>query len=427
MPYRIAGIDVHKRMLAVVIADIAVEGEYSFERRKFGVGASELQALAAWLIEREVQEAVMESTAQYWRPLWAVLEQFWRPVMQQRPGAGPMSGKLHLAKAHSNRGPRGRKNDYRDGERIIKRLAAQELVLSYVPDPEQRLWRTLTRRKHQLTRDKVRFQNRLESLLEQMHIKLSGVVSNLLGVSARRMLQALADGATDPAAVASLADPTLRATADQLRNALAACVEMPAVYRRLLQMELEQLRFLEAQMAKLDQETGQLLQAHSQPVERLAEVPGLGVESAHQIIAEVGPTAAAFPSPKHLASWVGVCSGENISAGQTHSRRSPKGNRNMRRVLNQAAHAAVKMKGTIFQVVFARLLRRMDYKKAIWTIAHRMCRLVWKILHQEVRYQEHGEAVSERAKQQHLWRMIKALRKAGYRVDSTSHEHPLPA
>ena len=234
MPYRIAGIDVHKRMLAVAIADVAVEEQYVFERRKFGVGASELRSLAAWLVEQEVQEAVMESTAQYWRPLWAELEQHWRPVMQQRPGAGPLSGKLHLAQAHSNRGPRGRKNDYRDAERIVKRLAAQELVLSYVPDPEQRLWRTLTRRKHQLTRDKVRFQNRLESLLEQMHIKLSGLVSDLLGVSARRMLQALADGKTDPAAVAALADPNLRATPEQLCDALEACVEMPAVYRRLL-------------------------------------------------------------------------------------------------------------------------------------------------------------------------------------------------
>lgn len=180
MPYRIAGIDVHKKMLAVVIADVAVEGEYSFERRKCGAAPSELQRLAGWLVEQEVPEAVMESTAQYWRAVWATLEQCWMPVMQRREGAGPMAGKLHLAQAPSNRAPRGRKNDFRDAERLLRRLVAQELVRSLVPDPEQRLWRTLTRRKAQLVKDRVRFQNRLEALLEQMHIKLSGVVSDLL-------------------------------------------------------------------------------------------------------------------------------------------------------------------------------------------------------------------------------------------------------
>lgn len=427
MPYRIAGIDVHKKMLAVAIADVAVEGEYTFQRRKFGVGASQLQALAAWLAAQGVQEVVMESTAQYWRPLWAELEQSWRPALRAQPGAGPLSGKLHLAKAHSNRGPRGRKNDFRDAERIIKRLVAQELILSYVPEPEQRLWRTLTRRKYQITRERVRFRNQLEALLEQMHIKLSGLVSDLLGRSARRMLQALADGQTSPAAVAALADPNLRATPEQLRDGLAACGQLPAVYRRLLQMELEQLEFMEAQMAQLDREMAQLLQPHSEAVERLAEVPGLGVDSAQQIIAEVGPAAAVFPSAKALASWVGVCSGENITAGEAHSRRSPKGNRAMRRVLNQAAHAAVKVKGSIFEVTFRRLKSRMEYAPAIWAIAHRLCRLVWKILHQGVRYQERGALVSEKARLVRLARMVRELNKAGYRIEPPALRHPLPA
>lgn len=416
MPYRIAGIDVHKKMLAVVIADVAAEGEYSFERRKFGAAPSELQRLARWLVEQEVQEAVMESTAQYWRAVWATLEQYWMPVMQHREGAGPMAGKLHLAQAQSNRGARGRKNDFRDAERLLRRLVAQELVLSFVPDPEQRLWRTLTRRKAQLMQDKVRFHNRLESLLEQMHIKLSGLLSDLLGVSGRRMLQALAQGATDPAAVAALADPTLRATREQLCDALAACIDLLPVYRRLLKMEMEQLEFLEQQMDKLEREIAQSLQAHSAAVERLAAVPGLGVESGQQIIAEIGPTAAVFVSPKHLASWVGVCPGEEVTAGEAHSTRSPKGNRNMRRLLNQAAHAAVKMKGSIFEVIFHRLLSRMTYKEAIWTIAHRLCRLIWKILHQGIEYEERGPAVSAKAQRARQAKMIRELTKAGYHV-----------
>lgn len=422
MSYSIAGIDVHKKTLAVVVADVSLEGEYCFERQKFGATPGELRRLAEWLIGCEVQEVIMESTAQYWRPVRGTLEQYWKPVMQRREGAGPMAGKLHLAQAKSNRGPRGRKNDFRDGERLVRRLVAQELVLSFVPDPEPRLWRTLTRRKQQLTKDRVGFQNQLEALLEQMHVKLSGQVSNLLGVSGRRMLEALAEGATDPTAVAALADPGLRATQEQLCDALAACVDLPPVYRRLLKMELEQLQFLEEQMDKLEREIAELLTAHSTAVERLAEVPGLGVESAQQIIAEIGPTAAVFPTEKDLASWVGVCPGEEVTAGESHSTRSPKGNRNMRCLLNQAAHAAVKMKGSIFEVVFHRLLSRMPYKEAIWTIAHRLCRLIWKILHQGVRYEERGPAVSAKAKRRRLTKMIRELTKAGYRVEPTAEQ-----
>ena len=123
----------------------------------------------------------MESTAQYWKPVWGALERYWKPARQQRAGAAKLSGTLHLCQAKSNRGPRGRKSDFADGERMVKRFVAEELVLSFVPDPEQRLWRTVTRRRHQLTRDKIRFQNQLEALLEQAHIKLSSLVSDLSG------------------------------------------------------------------------------------------------------------------------------------------------------------------------------------------------------------------------------------------------------
>jgi transposase len=416
MPYSIAGIDVHKKVLVVVVAEITEQGEWSYERGKFGATASELRRLADWFQQRGVQEVVMESTAQYWRPVWGALEQYWTPVMRQREGAGPMAGKLHLAQAQSNRGPRGRKNDYRDAERLVHRLVAQELVLSFVPDPEQRLWRTLTRRKQQLTQDRTRFQNRLEALLEQMHLKLSSCVTDLLGVSGRRMLQAVAEGGTDPVAVAALADPKLRATPEQLRDSLAACTHLSPVYRRLLKMELKQLEFLEQQMHELEQEITPLLRPYAGAVERLAEVPGLGVESAQQIIAEIGPKAEVFPSEKALASWVGACPGEEVSAGETHSSRSPKGNRALRRLLNEAAHAAVKMKGSIFEVVFKRLQPRLKYKEAIWAIAHRLCRLIWKILHQGVRYEERGPAVSAKSQRRRLAKMVRELKRAGYQV-----------
>src|SRR5438552_13278570 len=238
MSYRIAGIDVHKKMLAVVVADVAVDGEYQFERRRVATSPAQLRSLAEWLAEREVEEAVMESTAQYWRPVWEALERYWQPIRRQREGASPMSGTLHLAQAQSNRGPHGRKRDFPDAERLIKRLVAQELTLSFVPDAEQRLWRTVMRRKYQVTRNRVQLQNRLESLLEEAHIKVSSLVSDLLGASARRMLQALADGETDAATLAGLASRRLHARPDQLCDALGACTNLHPVYRRLLTLAL---------------------------------------------------------------------------------------------------------------------------------------------------------------------------------------------
>jgi len=427
MPYRIAGIDVHKRMLAVVIADVTVGGGYEFERRRFGTRPSELRALAEWLVGLEVEEVVMESTAQYWRPVWAALERIWTVQRRSLEGVGPLSGALHLAQAQSNRGAAGRKKDFPDAERLVKRYVAQELTLSFVPAGEQRLWRTVTRRKYQLTCNRTQLQNRLECLLEEAQIKLSSLVSDLLGLSARRMLQAIADGETNPNSLAALGDRRLRATSEQFCDALSACTDLHPVYRRLLKMTLEELRLLDEKINKLDQEMANLLSAHQQAVERLAEVPGLGADSAQQIIAEVGPDAATFPSAKHLASWIGVCPGEEESAGVNYSHRSPKGNRQMRRLLNQAANAAVKTKGSIFEFVYKRLVVRLGHAQAIGAISHRLCRLIWIILHRAVRYTEHGQTVIRRRAQNRASKMIRELRKLGYRVELGPSQSESPA
>jgi len=164
MGYKIAGIDVHKKVLMVVLIDATSPVEKP-ERRRFTTLPSDLRRLSSWLREQGVQEAVMESTAQYWRTVWLELE----PHML-----------LHLAHAFSNRAPRGRKHDFKDAERLVRRLIADELILSFVPNGEQRIWRSMTRMKVQLTRDRVRLQSQIESLLEEMRIKLSSVVSDLL-------------------------------------------------------------------------------------------------------------------------------------------------------------------------------------------------------------------------------------------------------
>jgi transposase len=379
-------------------------GEFHFERRKFGTGDAELQALSDWLAGSEVKEAVMESTAQYWKPVWRALEaQF----------------KLHLAQAHSNRAPKGRKRDFADAERLVRRYIAGELILSFVPDEQQRLWRTMTRTKQQLTRDRIRLQNQLEGFLEETRIKVSSHLSDLLGWSGRRMLQALAEGETNPSAIAGLAAPELRATQEQLCDALRAATTLSEPHRQILKLFLERLTLLESQMDTLDKTVGQALREYEDSVHRLAEVPGLGANSAQQIIAEVGPHAATFPSPGNMASWVGCCPGREESAEVSRSDRSPKGNRQMRRILNQAANAAIHTKGSTYQRLYRRLAPRIGHFKAVWAVAHRLCRITWKILHQGVRYEERGTQPNPQAARKRANRLIKALTEPGYQVQLT--------
>src|ERR1700676_2024605 len=426
MPYKIAGIDVHKRMLHVVVSDVEVDGEYDFTRRVFGSLPEALRSLAAWLVEQQVEEVVMESTAQYWKPVWGTLERYWKPICQTREGALATSGTLHLAQALSNRGRRGRKKDFRDADRLVKRLVAHELTLSFVPDAEQRHWRCV-RTKYPLRRNRVQLQKRLEALLEEAHIKLSSLVSDLLGASARRMLEAIADGATKRETLAALADRGLRSTPEQLQDALGVCRELNTVYRRLIKMVLGEVSSIDKRIDQLNQEMANLLRPHEDQVKRLAEVPGLGVDSAHQIIAEVGATVATFPSEKHLSSWVGACPGDEESAEVNYSRRSPQGNRQMRRILNQAANAAVKKKESIFEISYRRYVPRMGHNQTIGIIAHKLCRLIWKILHRGIHYEERGPEVRKASKQKRTRKMIRELRRLGYRIEPSPSQSAITA
>jgi len=401
MSYKIAGIDVHKKVLMVVVVDASTPEEKP-ERRRFATMPSELRRLSTWLREQGVEEAVMESTAQYWRSVWLELEPYMR---------------LQLAQAFSNRAPRGRKHDFKDAERLVRRLIANELILSFVPDGEQRTWRNMTRMKTQLTRDRVRLQNQMECLLEEMRIKLSIVVSDLLGVSGLRILRALAEGETDPRRLALLGDDRLKCSEEQLVDALTGRPQ--PMHREMLALQLERLQLIDRQIEKLNGLIAQAMKPHQEAVIRLAEVPGLGVDSAQQVISEVGVQASTFPSAAELTSWVGTCPGKDESAEVNHSSRSAKGNKYLRRTLNQAAHAAVKKKGSHFQAVFRRLLPRLGYKSAIWAIAHRLCRVIWKILHEGVRFIEHGSESDPKVREHRARILARALRKLGYDVALT--------
>jgi transposase len=404
MAYKIAGIDIHKKVLMVVVVEVEANTVgWKTERRRFGTTTPELGKMAAWLQEQAVQEAVMESTAQYWKPVWWELEKK-IPFLQ-------------LAQAFSNRARRGRKQDFRDAERLVRRLVAAELVLSFVPGPEQRNLRTMTRMQVQLGRDRVRLHNQVECLLEEMRIKLSSVLSDLFGATGLRILGALAGGESDPKKLAALADDRLKCRRKEMVEALTGNAE--AMHQQLLKLYLERLQVMDRQVEELKGMVAKALEKNHEAVVRLAQVPGFGADSAQQLIAEVGADAGTFPSAAHLTSWVGTCPGQNESAEQNHSSRSAKGNKYARRLLTEAAQAAVKAKGSHFQVEFRRLLPRLGYKQALWAIAHRLCRLVWKILHEKVHYVEQGVHRDLKAAKRRARVLVRTLRELGYKVELT--------
>jgi transposase len=406
MSYIVAGIDVHKKVLMVAVAD-AAQPDLEFACRRFGTTASELQHLAAWLAQHAVAAVVMESTAQYWKPVWFALEPHFE---------------LDLAQAHSNRAPRGRKTDFRDTQRLVRRLIAGELILSFVPDAHQRTMRTLTRRRVQLVCDRVRLQSQLECLLEEARIKLSSVVTDVLGASGRRILWALAQGESNPSTLASLGDARLKCSREQLQDAVTGSVE--PMHRELLGMYLDQFAFLDGQIDRVSALAAETMRPYQDTITRLSAVPGIRVIAAQQVLAEVGPAAATFPTARQFSSWVGACPGRHESAGENASGRCPKGNRFLRRVLCQAAQAAVRTKNSSFQALFYRLLPRLGYQKTIWAVVRHLTLVIWKILHEGVRYQERGEPSSPQAIQRRAQRLLQQLRRLGYNAELKTAQCP---
>ncbi len=300
----------------------------------------------------------------------------------------------------------------------MRRLLSGDLTLSYVPDAEQRSWRLLTRGRQQLIRERVRLQNQIEGLLEETRIKLSSVISDLLGSSGRRILHALAAGETDPARLAALGDVRLQASQEELQDALHG--QLNSIHRSLLRLYLERLDLLDRQIAAVEQETAEAMRAQEEVITPLCGLPGLKPGAAQQIIAEIGPQAIAFSSSAKLASWVGVCPGRQESAGESRSNRSAKGNRSMRALLSQLAWAASKADGSYFQILFRRLIPRLGIRKAIWAVAHRLLRVIWKVLHGQAEYIEYGPlALNTSARHKRKQQLIRELKKLGYTVQLT--------
>ena len=386
--------------MAVVVVD-EDHPQQAREQQKFATNGSDLKHLAVWLDSQGVSLVVMESTALYWRPVWLALEEQYV---------------LHLAQAQSNAAPRGRKSDFADALRLARRFLAAELRLSFVPDAEQRTWRCVSRNKHQKRQRRVQIQNQIEALLEECQIKLSSVITDLLGLTGYRILKALAKGETDPAKLVELAAVNLKASKEQLAEAVSA--PMQSRYRSILALQLEELDLLDKHIAELSRLLGKALQSHQDAVLRLCEIPGVRQDASLQMIAELGPAAMAFETAEQMASWMGVCPGREESAGKSNRNRSPKGNRTMRRVLNQVAWSAVRTKDSFFRELYHRLIPRLGVHKAIWAIAHRIAKVVWKVLHEKVRYIERGPlALDPAAMKRRVTRLARQMRRLGYTLE----------
>lgn len=392
----LSGIDVHKKMLAVVVRR-QVKDQTEYVNRKFGTTRIEITHLAAWLQQQGVSEVVMESTAQYWRPVWYGLEAHFQ---------------LHLTHPLKTRAPRGRKWDFRDARRLADRWHSGDLEASFIPGAEQRSWRWLTRTRVHLKRKMGVIRCQVEGLLEQGGIKLTSVVSDLFGVSGWAMLERIAAGESEAEQVAQEARGALRKKKAKLEEALAGHLE--PVYRFLLKQHMDQVRLLRRQVEEINQALAVALKDHVAALTRLARIPGVDLYAAQELLAEIGPRASAFPSAPQFASWVGVCPGSKQSAGVCYSSRSAKGNRYLRRLLCQIAWGAIHTKDCFFAGLFARLKPRLNGKGAAWGVAHRIAKIVWLVLHQEVEYEEKGRAVpNERTLVRKFNRLLRDLAHQG--------------
>jgi len=397
----IAGIDVHKKMLAVVVRKPSERG-VEYVQRKFGTTKKEINHLAAWLQHCKVTEVVMESTANYWRPVWYGLERHFQ---------------LHLTHPLKTRAPRGRKRDYMDAARLANRWHSGDLEESYVPGAEQRAWRWLTRTRVQLKRKLAVVRGQMEGILEQGGIKLTAVVTDLFGVSAWAMLCKIAEGETDIDELMGEARGKLKKKHAQLKEALVGVLE--PIYRFLLKQHMEQVQLIWRQVEELNQALIESMKDHVAVLVRLAKIPGVDLYAAQELLAEIGAGAIAFPSGDQFASWAGVCPGSQESAGINHSRRSAKGNRYLRRLLCQIAWAAVHTKNTFFGSLFARLKPRLEAKGAAWAVAHRMSYVIWLIMHNEVEYKERGIVpLKPKTLKRKLKRILQELTRQG--VDAKS-------
>jgi transposase len=393
---RCAGLDVHPRSVSAC-ARIVIEGRVSHEVRTFGTSTRELREMADWLGSLGCTHVAMESTGVYWKPVWHVLE-------------GRFD--LVLANAMYIRNIPGRKSDVKDAVWIADLLAHGLLRASFVPPEKIQELRDLTRSRKQLTREITRHTQRIQKTLEDANVKLTEVISNILGVSGRAILRALIAGETDPDRLIELTGGRLKAPRPQLRDALQGRVTDH--HRFMLKMHLEQVEHLEAAVRDLEARADQ--GSFRVATELLMTIPGVSKVTARVIVAEIGDDMSRFPTAGNLISWAGLCPRLDESAGKKRSTRVRRGAPWLKTVLVQAARAAANKRESYLRAQYLRLKARRGPNKAVLAVAASMLTSAYHMLKYGVEYRDLGPHHFDRDKQIQAARLLRRLKALGVEV-----------
>lgn len=396
---RCAGLDVHKKD---VVACVRIQTGSSAENhvQRFGTTTSALFELSSWLSSHGVCHVVMEATGVYWKPVWHILaDEF----------------ELLLANATHVKSVPGRKTDVKDAQWLAELLAHGLVEGSFVPDEPIQELRDLVRTRKQIVRERGRHVQRLQKVLEDANIKLSSYISDITGVSGRKMLRELVAGETDPAKLAELAHPRLTAAKADLVEALRGRVT--AHHRFMLRLHLDHVESIESSLSVLDEEIERCLEPFRAQINDLKTIPGVSDEVARVIIAEIGVDMSRFPSPAHLVSWAGLCPRSDESAGKRRSTRIRKGDPWLKTALVQASWSAARKKDSHLRAKYLRLKYRRGAKKAVVAVAASILTSAHHMLANGEVYKELGaNHVDRRREQRVVDSMLRRLDRLGYEV-----------
>ena len=396
---RCAGIDVHKRQVTVCVR-VAEGRKPRKEVREYGTDTASLLELRDWLESEQVTHAGMEATGAYWKPVWHVLEE---------------AIELVLANARDVKNVPGRKSDVKDADWLSDLLAHGLIRSSFVPPEPIMELRDLTRTRKQLVRERGRHVQRIQKVLEDANIKLSSVVSNVTGLSGRKMLVALIEGETDPDRLAELGSVWLKASKEELRAALHGFVREH--HRFMLKLHLDQINALDAAIQDLEARTEKCLEPFRRVVEHLNTMPGVSETTAAVIVAEIGVDMSRFPTADAVVAWAGLCPGQDESAGKHRSRKLKKGGQWLKATLVQCAWAAVKNKDTYFHAKYLRIKRRRGSKKAAIAVAAAMLTAAYYMIQRDEDFHDLGPDYFQRFDRQVLTlRLIRRLHELGLDV-----------
>lgn len=398
---RCAGLDVSKDEIVACVRKPDDGGGRSKQVRSFPTFNDDLELLADWLESEKVTKVVMEATGQYWKPAWYVPEE--------------RSFELILVNARHVKIVPGRKTDVMDAEWLAELLEHGLLRGSFVPPPAIRELRDLTRYRKRLVQAHTAECQRVQKVLEDAGIKLDSVASDVLGVSGRAMLKALVAGERNPKVLAELAKGRLRVKIPQLQKALKGRFKQH--HALMIQVALEHVEHLEAAITTLDQRVDEVMSPFTRARDHLDTITGVGKRAAECIIAEIGTDMSVFPTAAHLASWAGLCPGNNVTGGKRKTGRTNKGDRWLREILVECAWAAARSRDTYLSAQFWRLARRIGKKKAAVAVAHSILTVAWHLLSEDCNYRDlGGDYFVRRDSNRHKERLVRQLQELGYYV-----------